>query len=399
MNHAQFLFSPLTIEPMSTLSTSPHPASRAADKPHKPRILVVDDSKIVRAALSKHLSERYLVREAEHGEEGWEALLLDPSIQVVICDLMMPVMDGYSFLDKIRSSKVKRIRTIPFIVISGSEDDDKGKLEAVDHGANDFVAKNAGAIELITRLESMLELGRTQKALHESREALSRNAAFDPVLQIATPHSLDMQLDMMWSFAKRHQTDIALLCARIDRAPLGHQAHNHSLFGKIETAIGELLGKTVRKEDCVARTGEGEFTIVAAGITLQSASAFAQRLSSALTKANLNKFGEDVKLSISVGVVSLLHDRVNTLFELRSLARERVEQAQLVGNTVISGIDEPASMKANALPQTNEIVNIEKALELLGDGHFNLVLPHLERLRRELNPLLQLFAQFDGGNP
>ena len=65
----------------------------------------------------------------------------------------------------------------------------------------------------------------------------------------------------------------------------------------------------------------------------------------------------------------------------------------------MSGINEPASTKADAPPQTNEIVNIEKALELLGDGHFNLVLPHLERLRRELNPLLQLFAQFDGGNP
>lgn len=361
---------------------------------HKPRILVVDDSKIVRLALAKQLGERYVVREAENGEQGWEALLLDPSIQIVICDLIMPVMDGYSFLDKIRSSKVKRIRTIPFIVISGSEDDDVGKLEAVDHGANDFVSKNASTIELVTRLETMLELGRTQKALHESREVLARNSAFDPILQIATPHFLDMQLDMMWSFARRHQTDMALLCVRIDRTPLGQQANNVSFFTKIENAIGELLGKTVRKEDCVARTGEGEFTVVAAGITLQAGTAFAKRLSNALTRADLNKFGDGLKLSISVGVASVLQDHINTLFELRLLARERVETAQLSGNTVVNGLVEYIE-PTPPVAQVEQMLSIQKALDLLASGQTALVVPHLDRLHRELLPLSRLIEQFN----
>ncbi|RCS59288.1 response regulator [Parvibium lacunae] len=357
----------------------------------KKRVLIVDDSKIVRASLTKHLKDRFLVREAENGEQGWEALLLDPGIQVVICDLMMPVMDGYALLDKIRSSKVKRIRTIPFIVISGADDDENSQLEAVDHGANDFVSKNAGAIELLARLESMLELGRTQRALSESREALSKNAAFDPIMQMATPHFLDMQLDMMWSFARRHNTDIALLCIRIDRPSLGQQAQNHNLFSKLEVAIGELLGKTVRKEDCVARTAEGEFNIAAAGITQQSAEAFAQRLLHALAKADLKKFGNDVNLSISIGIASLRHDRVNTLYELRALAHDRVEEAQKLGGNQIQSLPNGKHELPPALE--TQIINAEKAVELLNGGELGLVLPHVERLRRELHPLLQLFEQ------
>ena len=67
-----------------------------------PRVLIVDDSRIVRVTLIKHLKGAYEIREEGDGEAGWQALMVDPDIQVVLSDLTMPKLDGYGFLERIR---------------------------------------------------------------------------------------------------------------------------------------------------------------------------------------------------------------------------------------------------------------------------------------------------------
>ena len=51
----------------------------------RPRILIVDESRMVRATLIKLIRDHYSFREETDGESGWQALVLDPSIQLVIC--------------------------------------------------------------------------------------------------------------------------------------------------------------------------------------------------------------------------------------------------------------------------------------------------------------------------
>ncbi|HQV41758.1 MAG TPA: response regulator, partial [Moraxellaceae bacterium] len=60
----------------------------------KPRVLMVDDSKVIRMAANKILGKDFDVVVAADGEEGWQQLLDDHSIHVVFTDLMMPVLDG-----------------------------------------------------------------------------------------------------------------------------------------------------------------------------------------------------------------------------------------------------------------------------------------------------------------
>jgi PleD family two-component response regulator len=64
----------------------------------KPRILAVDDSRVMRRAMSKVLSKEYDVVEVENGEDAWTILLNDDLIQVVFTDLSMPFLDGYKKL-------------------------------------------------------------------------------------------------------------------------------------------------------------------------------------------------------------------------------------------------------------------------------------------------------------
>ncbi|HNQ76252.1 MAG TPA: response regulator, partial [Pseudothauera hydrothermalis] len=87
-----------------------------------PKVLIVDDSRMVRASIVRHLRDRFQVREEVDGEAGWEALVIDPEIQLVITDIGMPRLDGYGLLERIRSSKLSRVRDLPVVVISGEED-------------------------------------------------------------------------------------------------------------------------------------------------------------------------------------------------------------------------------------------------------------------------------------
>ena len=100
-----------------------------------PRVLIVDDSRMVRATIIKHIKGRFDVREEGDGEAGWQTLMLDPSIQVLISDLSMPKLDGYGLLLRVRESKLGRLREMPVIMISGDED------ESARHRAKELGAK------------------------------------------------------------------------------------------------------------------------------------------------------------------------------------------------------------------------------------------------------------------
>ena len=69
--------------------------------PALPRVLIVDDSRIVRASIVKHIKGAYDFREESDGEMGWQTLLLDPTIQVVISDIGMPKLDGFGLLEEL----------------------------------------------------------------------------------------------------------------------------------------------------------------------------------------------------------------------------------------------------------------------------------------------------------
>ncbi|MFT3736537.1 MAG: response regulator [Rhodocyclaceae bacterium] len=77
-----------------------------------PRILIVDDSRMVRASLIKQIRDKFDVREEVDGEAGWQSLLLDPTIEVVISDIGMPRLDGFGLLQRIRGSRLARVELL-----------------------------------------------------------------------------------------------------------------------------------------------------------------------------------------------------------------------------------------------------------------------------------------------
>ncbi|NIP41899.1 MAG: response regulator, partial [Gammaproteobacteria bacterium] len=111
-----------------------------SDNAQKATIMIVDDSRTVRASLKMILRSAYNVIEAEDGEECWEKLTQDSDISMLITDIMMPKLDGYGLICRIRASDNASIKELPIVVITSSEDDIT-RERAHACGANDFIIK------------------------------------------------------------------------------------------------------------------------------------------------------------------------------------------------------------------------------------------------------------------
>jgi two-component system KDP operon response regulator KdpE len=113
-------------------------------------VLVIDDEPPIRRLLRTTLAvQDYRVVEAADGAEGL-SLLRHERPDVLIVDLGLPDIDGLELIRKIRAES-----PVPIVVLS-SRDDEKGKVEALDLGADDYVTKPFGMEELVARLRTAL---------------------------------------------------------------------------------------------------------------------------------------------------------------------------------------------------------------------------------------------------
>ncbi len=106
---------------------------------YKQKVLIVDDQLINRMLLSKILESKYEVLQASNGIEAFDVLEKEKEcIQVILLDLIMPEMDGYTFLEKRKS--MPEINTIPVIVTTQAEGKES-EIKALEMGATDYVTK------------------------------------------------------------------------------------------------------------------------------------------------------------------------------------------------------------------------------------------------------------------
>ena len=119
-------------------------------------ILVVEDNPINREILCAILSKQYAVIQAENGQEALDILQTGKDdIALVLLDVIMPVMDGYTFLDRVKADP--ELAIIPVIVMTQSEGEES-EVSALAHGATDFVAKPYRPQVILHRIASIIKL-------------------------------------------------------------------------------------------------------------------------------------------------------------------------------------------------------------------------------------------------
>lgn len=116
----------------------------------KEHILIVEDEKEIADILELYLSsEDYVVTRAENGVEGLRAME-EKAFDLIICDLMMPLMDGYEFIKKIRQKA-----HIPIIILS-AKSHMRDKILGLNIGADDYMIKPFEPLEVLARIHAHL---------------------------------------------------------------------------------------------------------------------------------------------------------------------------------------------------------------------------------------------------
>ena len=352
------------------------PEPEVAELPH---ILVVDDSRVVRISLIHHLKGFYEVREEGDGEAAWQTLILDHSIRAVISDLQMPKLNGYELLERVRTSKLRRLQQLPFILVSGEEtEEERDKARAM--GVSDFVTKGAGSAEVLVRLNNLLALQNAQENLDAGRERMVQ----DQHSGLFTHKFLELQAAQALSHSSRHGVETSVMVLGFDGFAALSQRLGASVADEVANRFAKMLAGKVRQEDSLGHFGDGQYAIVSPGTAAAYCVTFAERVRQAVEVARLSVHGETVALTVSIGLASTPSDPVASAAGLLDLAGERMQMAMSAGGN--------RTEAGGTLPEPRPI-SINHALELLLANRPEVVKPHVDALARQLLPLIELIDQ------
>jgi len=351
------------------------------------KILAVDDSRVMRRAISKILSNEYTVIEAENGEDAWSLLQHHKDIRVVFTDLNMPYLDGYGLLERIRTSTDEDIANLPVVIITGKEDDDAAKMEALDKGANDFIAKPFDKAQLLARAQSNVKLVQTTKKLSETAEKLEKQAAVDELTGLGSQRYFQKAADEQLSSLIRHKGHCCILRIDIDNFNQIFIKYGKAVADEIIQNIGQCLSQHVRKEDMAARAGLAKFALFLNHTNLDKATKLAQRIIDEIPTRKLTT--KNFTFTASAGIFEPAINKDSNFTDIYTRTEEYLKQAiNEGGNRLIAESDLPTFNIEATKPLT-----IEQAIILLEQGESDQVKPHLGQLYSQLKPLLLLFTQ------
>lgn len=129
------------------------------------KILVVEDNDLNRSLLCQILISNYDVLEAENGEEALKLLKqYGEGISLILLDIVMPVMDGYTFLSIMKADPSYSF--IP-VIVTTQNDGESDEVAALSHGATDFVAKPYKPQVILHRVASIINLRETAAMINQ----------------------------------------------------------------------------------------------------------------------------------------------------------------------------------------------------------------------------------------
>ncbi len=117
------------------------------------KILVIDDSAVFRKVLNLNLkSAGYVVTEASDGQDGFNKLM-EQEFDLVVCDVNMPVMDGLTFVRKVRENE--KVRFTPIIMLTTESQEEK-KKKGLEAGAKAWLVKPFSPDQLLSAIAKLL---------------------------------------------------------------------------------------------------------------------------------------------------------------------------------------------------------------------------------------------------
>jgi two-component system nitrogen regulation response regulator NtrX len=375
-----------------------------------PKILIIDDEKIIRATLKEILEyEHYEIFEAQDGEEGVR-MIEEEEFDLVLCDVKMPKMDGIEVLDKVSTMD----KAPQFIMISAHGSIETA-VEATKKGAFDFIPKPPDLNRLLLSVRNALEknslmsetavlkkkLSRkldmvgNSPALQRVKDTIEKVAPTDARVLITGPNGTGKELVAHWIHQKSNRAKspfVAVNCASIPSELIESELFGHEK-GSFTSAIKQRIGK-------FEQATEGTLFLDEIGDMSLSAQAKVLR---ALQEHHITRVGGDKDIKVDVRVLAAtnkdlkkeieagnfredLYHRLSVIVINVPPLKDRKEDIPLLVERFLQDlakeygtgkkkIDKDAMARLQEIPWTGnirELRNVVERLMILGDKRITL---------------------------
>lgn len=196
-------------------------------------ILIVDDNEDIRSYLRVLLAGQYYVIEASDGQNGLR-LAKESVPDLIVCDVMMPVMDGLTFCSKIKEDEVTS--HIPVILLTARSEESQ-RIEGYEHGADAYITKPFSDHLLLVRISNLLQ-ARRQRKNDEAKQMLSAED-----IQTDEPGER-MFLERFKKAAKSHIGDANL---RMDDLGSELSLSKVQMYRKVKALTGKTPAEVLRE--------------------------------------------------------------------------------------------------------------------------------------------------------
>jgi len=284
------------------------------------KILLVEDNE-VDARLTQDILAEWNIEQFDITHVGRlsEAFgqLARVRFDAVLLDLSLP--DGYG-LSTLRQMQAAN-PTIPIIVLSGVSDQTLA-LQAVQHGAQDYLVKGHGQSELLVRsIRYAIERKRAE-------ERLTFLAQYDQLTGLVNRTLFRDRLVQAMARSKRLQQPLGLMLLDLDRFKAVNDTLGHAVGDQLLKAVAGRLQDCVREVDTVARMGGDEFTIILEGLSCeQDIAVVARRITASLGKPfHLQEHHASIGVSIGITVYPSDDHEIDDLLKHADAAMYRAKQ-------------------------------------------------------------------------
>ena len=239
-------------------------------------VLIIDDSEAVRDHVRTVLfadSNRYRTVFAANGLDGFKELITN-SVDLVLCDVMMPVLDGFKFL----ALKATRpdLRGVPVIMLTAAEEVAQ-KVKALEGGATDYLTKPFHDAELLARVRVHIQMQLLQRELREKNEQLKELSNTDGLTKLTNRRHFVELAEIELLRAAHEETPLGVVMVDVDHFKRVNDSYGHLMGDRVLTSVASVLRKELREHDIAARYGGEEFVVLLPNTNSSGAAAVAER--------------------------------------------------------------------------------------------------------------------------
>lgn len=299
-------------------------------------VLIIDDSSTIREKVRSVLTEarlfeRYL--EAGNGLEGIKVLSQE-SVDLIICDMMMPQMDGVKFLDFL-GQDLRMGNTL--VIMLTSRTDVLDKVRSLEKGAVDYMTKPFHPAELIARVKVMLRIKSLQDALKSKMLELERVSVMDSLTGLYNQRYIYDAMTREINRAKRFHLKLSCIMMDVDHFKDVNDTYGHQRGDTILKELAKIIQSILRGYDFAVRYGGDEFILILCQNTALGAQIVAERIRE-IVEANpyLQEYNGGRKLTVSVGVATFPDHTMGGYEELISKADHALYMAKKRGRNQIA---------------------------------------------------------------